>query len=132
MPFKSRSQMRTCYGRQPKGWDCDKWLAETPSVCCIPECKGAKQPKTCIPGRQGVATVGPIEKGARGGQYRVIREVDARGKICEIRVYVRSRGMSKASGGMTVKQLRELAAKRSLPGRSKLKTREDLLNALGM
>ena len=43
MPFKSKSQLRTCYDRKPKGWDCDAFLDHTPSVCCLPEKKGCRE-----------------------------------------------------------------------------------------
>jgi hypothetical protein len=97
MPFKSKAQLRTCYGKKPKGWNCDKFLQETPSVCCLPEKVGAQIKSTkaepakftksrCM--RKGERIVGKVQTGARGGKYFLISENDNKGNICSMKVYV--------------------------------------------
>lgn len=89
MPFKSKSQLRTCYGRRPKGWDCDKWLKETPSVCCLPEKKGLPVKSRCMSEKKdGNRTITNIQTGARGGRFFVIEENDNRGQACLMKVYL--------------------------------------------
>lgn len=107
MPFKSKSQLRTCYGKRSKlqdsstskGWDCDKWLAETPSICNLPEKFSQKTTKTTRTAkstnqtktrnlRKGERIVGKVQTGARGGKFFIITERDARGKECTMKVYV--------------------------------------------
>ena len=40
-PFKSKSQIKACFAKkakgQAKGWDCDKWAKETPSIKSLPK-----------------------------------------------------------------------------------------------
>lgn len=69
MPFQSRSQLRTCFGSKKKGWNCEKWLKETPNPYCLPEKKGlAIKCKT-----RTKPLVGPIRTGPSGkGVYRII------------------------------------------------------------
>ena len=86
MPFTSKSQVRTCYGRKPKGWNCDEWLDKTPSVCCLPEKKGMPVKSRCM--KSGERIKGKIQTGARGGRYFVIKEKDNKGTVCIIRVYI--------------------------------------------
>lgn len=89
MPFKSKRQLRTCYGTQAQRnsrWNCDRWLKETPSVCCLPERKGGKVKSRCM--RKGERVKGPIQTGPRGGRFFVITEKDSRGKVCDIKVYI--------------------------------------------
>ena len=69
MPFRSKSQVRTCFTTRPKGWNCEQWLKETPHPESLPEKLGGS------PGRKssrGNHTIGPIKRGARGGKYRMI------------------------------------------------------------
>jgi len=86
MPFKSKSQLRTCYGRRQKGWNCDEFLQKTPSVCCLPEKVGMPIKTRCM--RKGERIVGKVQTGARGGKYFLIEEKDVHGKVCTIKVYV--------------------------------------------
>ena len=86
MPFKSKSQMRTCYGRRPKGWNCDEWLEKTPSVCCLPEKAGMPVKSRCM--RKGERVVGKVQTGPKGGKFFVISEKDGSGQVCTIKVYV--------------------------------------------
>jgi hypothetical protein len=37
MPFKSKSQMRACFAKHDKGWDCHKWAKETGNTKKLPE-----------------------------------------------------------------------------------------------
>lgn len=99
MPFKSKSQLRTCYSKQAKsqklqstrysktkGWDCDKWLLETQSVCCLPEKKGMPIKSRCM--RKGERVIGRVQTGIRGGKYFTIEEKDSKGTICVTKVYI--------------------------------------------
>jgi hypothetical protein len=95
MPFKSKSQLRTCYGRrtEPRGarsketWNCDQWLRETKSICCLPEKKGIPTKSRCL--RNGERIKGKVQTGPRGGRFFIITEKDSRGrKICEVKVYL--------------------------------------------
>jgi hypothetical protein len=87
MPFKSKAQLRTCYGRKNRGtWNCKEFLEKTPSVCCLPERKGMPIKTRCM--RQGERIVGKVMIGPRGGKYFDIEERDKRGKICVVRVYL--------------------------------------------
>lgn len=79
MPFKSKRQLQTCFGRQlsakAKGkkwnWDCQKFLSETPNPSCLPSMVGHEKPSPsrCRPMRKFEKVVGPIMKGAKGGLY---------------------------------------------------------------
>jgi len=86
MPFKSKSQMGACYKRKDPRWDCDKWLDETPSVCCLPYKKGGRVKTRCL--RKGERIRGPVQTGARGGRFFTITEKDSRGVICTVKVYL--------------------------------------------
>ena len=83
MPFKSRSQLRTCFSLKPKGWDCDKWLDETKDIGCLPEKKGMKTKRSCRIQRKDEKIVGPIQTGKRGGRFFIIRQ-----GLDEIKVYI--------------------------------------------
>ena len=85
MPFKSKSQIRTCYGKsyavkngkmvkKAGGWDCEKWMAETKYPNNLPNHKGG------TPGSRHKISKNEIEycsrgykvcKGPRGGYYIV-------------------------------------------------------------
>jgi hypothetical protein len=75
MPFASKSQLRTCFARRPKGWNCEKWLAETPDAECLPERVGeaTTKPTTHSQCRKRPRTAGPeisaYYRGPRGGVY---------------------------------------------------------------
>ncbi len=86
MPFKSKSQMRTCYNKHDSRWNCDSWMNETPSVCCLPNKKGDKVKTRCM--RNGERIVSPVKIGPRGGKYFSIEEKDSRGSICTTKVYL--------------------------------------------
>lgn len=86
MPFRSKSQLQACYKRGDSRWNCDKWLDETPSVCCLPYQKGGSVKSRCL--RQGERVKGPVQTGARGGRFFVITEKDKRGEICQTKVYL--------------------------------------------
>ena len=86
MPFRSKSQLAACYKRNDKKWNCDKWLKETPSVCCLPYKKGGTIKTRCL--RKGERVKGKIVTGPRGGRYFTITEKDNRGTICMVKVYL--------------------------------------------
>jgi hypothetical protein len=86
MPFRSKAQLQACYRRKDKRWNCNEWLKETPSVCCLPYQKGGTVRSRCI--RKGERIKGPVQVGPRGGKYFVITEKDKKGNVCEIKVYV--------------------------------------------
>ena len=112
MPFVSKAQLRTCYGKKyddesssrstssrstssrsstpkktKKKWDCDEWLKETDSVCALPEKKGLPVKKRNA--KVGERIVGKLQKGPRGGKFFLITEKNKRGKeICVVKVYV--------------------------------------------
>ena len=86
MPFKSRAQLRTCYGRKGgfgkgiKG--CDEWLKKTKlSLECLPE-KAGDGPK-CRRIKGGERIRSKLMEGPRGGKYFIITE----GKY-KVKVYV--------------------------------------------
>jgi len=91
MPFVSKSQMRTCYGKGDPRWDCDKFLKETKQLCCLPERKGGPRPTTCRTKRKGEVVKGKVMTGPRGGRYFMVKEKDSKGKICEVKVYLRKK-----------------------------------------
>lgn len=86
MPYKSKSQLSTCYGGRMKGVNCDKWLRETPSVCCLPYRKGGETKSRCL--KVGERVKSKVKIGPRGGRYFTIKEKDSKGKICEVKVYL--------------------------------------------
>lgn len=86
MPFVSKSQLRTCYSKKSKNWNCDEFLKKTPSVCCLPEKKGMQVKSRCM--KSGERIVGKIQTGPRGGRYFQIKEKDSRGEVCIVKVYV--------------------------------------------
>lgn len=86
MPFKSKSQLRTCYRKKDKRWNCGEWLEKTDNVCCLPE-KTTNVKSRCI--KKGERVVGKVQVGPRGGKYFTITEKDKNGKvICVVKVYV--------------------------------------------
>lgn len=88
MPFKSKSQIGTCYKNKKKGWDCDKFLKETKSVCRLPWKKG--KPVRTRRARKGELKryKSKIKTGPRGGKYFTITEKDSNGVLCVYKVYV--------------------------------------------
>lgn len=77
MPFKSKSQLRTCYGRKGgfgkgvKG--CDEWLSSTNiSLECLPE--RASEPYKCRKMKDGERVRSRLMVGPRGGKYFIISE----------------------------------------------------------
>ncbi len=87
MPFQSKSQLRTCYSKHSKKWNCDKWLKETPSLCDLPEFTPPKSTKSIKPKtrtlRQGEIVKGKIQTGPRGGRFFLLTQ----GK-CVMKVYL--------------------------------------------
>jgi hypothetical protein len=77
MPFQSTKQLRTCFSKEisaksqgkPYGWNCRKWLKETPDPACLPGKKGGSPPKKCRRIYAGEKVVGKIHIGPRGGHY---------------------------------------------------------------
>ncbi len=88
MPFKSKSQLRTCYGKQAKNWNCDQYLKETPSVCNLPERKRGDQPTKRRNLKINEKVKGKVQTGPRGGRYFIITEKDRKGVKCRIKVYL--------------------------------------------
>lgn len=88
MPFVNYSQLRTCYSKNTKSWNCDKWLRETPSVCALHNSgKGKKSTPKVAKRVKSKVKIGP-----RGGKFFTITEYTARGKvICVKKVYLSSR-----------------------------------------
>jgi hypothetical protein len=76
MPFKSKSQLRTCYGQKlsaeargkKSSWDCDEFLEATPDPSCLPERVG-DQAGQCRSLRKNERVVSPVYVGPRGGLY---------------------------------------------------------------
>jgi hypothetical protein len=70
MPFTSKRQLQTCFGKQlsqkNSKWDCKKWLAETERPECLPTLVGS--PRKCISPRHG-KTISQVYQGPRGGYY---------------------------------------------------------------
>lgn len=86
MPFKSKSQLRTCYSTG--AWNCDKWLSETQNICDLPE-RSSSDKISYRTIRKGEIIKGPIKKGPRGGKYFEIVEYQ-KGKVrCVIKVYTK-------------------------------------------
>ena len=86
MPFRSKSQLQACYKRNDPKWNCNKWLQETPSACCLPYKKGGTVKSRCL--RKGERIRGPVQNGPRGGKFFTITEKDNKGVICEMKVYL--------------------------------------------
>lgn len=92
MPFKSKAQLRTCYGTAGFGSSegvrlCDRWLKETQlSVECLPEKSG--EPVKCRRLRRGERVRSALKTGPRGGRYFIIREKNTSGKTVTVKVYV--------------------------------------------
>lgn len=84
MPFVSKAQLRTCYGKNQKNWDCDEFLKETKSICSLPEKKRGKRKSK----RKGEKIKSKIKTGPRGGRYFELKEKDSKGIICTVKVYV--------------------------------------------
>lgn len=88
MPFKSKSQLRTCYSTHKKGWNCKEWLSKTENICCLPEKKGSQISNKCRPVRKDERVVGSVKTGARGGKYFEIIEKNKGKVICVTKVYL--------------------------------------------
>jgi hypothetical protein len=87
MPFKSRSQISVCYNKKDPRWNCNLWMKETPSVCCLPYSKSTGKSKSrCM--KVGERIVGRVQTGARGGRFFTIEEKDKKGKICTVKIYL--------------------------------------------
>lgn len=43
MPFKSKSQVRACFAKKNKDWNCKKWAKETGDIKGLPEKKSKKK-----------------------------------------------------------------------------------------
>lgn len=86
MPFRSKSQLRTCYGKHDSRWNCDEWLSKTDSVCCLPEKKGLKV--KCRPKKKNEIVKGPIKQGPKGGKYFEITEKNKNGTLCVVKIYI--------------------------------------------
>jgi hypothetical protein len=67
MPFKSKAQMRACFARHDKNWDCHKWAHETPDTKKLPERKRKKQ--------QGGSVQDYLTKQGVNGSYRSRKEM---------------------------------------------------------
>lgn len=83
MPFKSVAQLRTCYTRRPKGWNCEEWLSKT-NLCALPERERGTLTEKQVTRKKGQvpAKLGPLKTGSRGGKYREVRQGD-----CVRRIY---------------------------------------------
>jgi hypothetical protein len=76
MPFKSKSQLRTCYGQKltaeaqgkKSSWDCDEFLEATPDTSCLPERVGDAGGR-CRTLRKDERVISPVYVGPRGGLY---------------------------------------------------------------
>ena len=90
MPFKSLSQLRTCYGKNDPRWNCKEFLNATPSVCCLPE-KTNETPKCRYAKKDIVRKTSKVQTGPRGGKYVIITEKNKKTKkvICKKKVYVK-------------------------------------------
>lgn len=84
--FESIAQIGVCVGAHAPNWDCNKWLKETPSVCCLPHRKGGHRHHRCM--KNGQRITGPIQTGPRGGKYFTITEKDNKGEICTVKIYI--------------------------------------------
>jgi len=77
MPFKSKRQLQTCFGKQisaeAKGkkwtWRCGEWLKMTDNPDCLPTVVGHRRPVTCRKIRQDEKIVSAVHRGSRGGYY---------------------------------------------------------------
>lgn len=108
MPFQSKAQLRTCYGRQKLsrgekpssrgekpskgGWNCDQWVKETPDICSLPSFsnpKGSKEQVKSRMRRPNEKIIGPVQTGPRGGKFFVITQKTLKGKeMCHIKIYI--------------------------------------------
>ena len=76
MPFKSKRQLQTCFGKklsaEAKGkkwsWNCEEWLRETPNPLCLPGMLGHSV-KGCRQLKSNEKIISPVYTGARGGHY---------------------------------------------------------------
>ena len=87
MPFKSKSQLRLCYNKHDKNWNCDEFLEKTKNVCCLPEKLAYGKPK-CRPIRKGERVKGKIQTGPRGGKFFFITEKNKGKTVCQVKVYL--------------------------------------------
>jgi hypothetical protein len=85
MPFASKRQLQTCFGRElsrkaagkkPSSWKCSEWLGETPDAECLPvlvEGEPPSKPSTHAQCRKRPRASGPeitqYYRGMRGGLY---------------------------------------------------------------
>ena len=83
MPFKSKSQLRTCYSKQKENWDCDEFLDATESVSELPEHVGEPNNRKCRPMKKSDRIVGEVQEGPRGGKFFIIYEGE-----CETKIYL--------------------------------------------
>jgi hypothetical protein len=75
MPFKSKRQLQTCFGKEiiqggKSNWDCKKWLKETQNVNCLPTIEGHNNnsKKDCYNTSAG-KKISLVYSGPRGGFY---------------------------------------------------------------
>lgn len=94
MPFKSKSQLRSCYNNAIPGLDCNKWLHETPNVHCLPERVG--DPPKCRVQKKYEKVIGKIITGPKGGKYFTVNEGGYITKVYLSRTKARSRSRSPA------------------------------------
>jgi hypothetical protein len=78
MPFTSKAQLRTCYGKLFRGingsWDCDEWALRTPNASCLPENKGPGKQCKALPKSQRLPSA--VKTGPRGGEYLTVGGID--------------------------------------------------------
>lgn len=86
MPFRSKSQLRTCYGGGMRGVDCGEWLRKTQDPCCLPEKVGTPPKRSCA--LKTTKKASGVKTGPRGGKYREIITFDSSGReICRMKIY---------------------------------------------
>ena len=99
MPFRSKSQMRTCFGGGMQGMSekkCREWIRETKDICCLPEKVGfRKSGRRCSTKKQKIS-VSRRKSGPRGGRYVTITQTGP-DKRCSYKVYVSSSKRCKAT-----------------------------------
>lgn len=83
MPFKSKSQLRTCFAGRMPGVNCKEWLSKTPDIGCLPEKTNYPPPRKCRMKRKNEPVIGKIKTGPRGGKYFDIQQNGDK-----IRVYI--------------------------------------------
>lgn len=85
MPFKSKSQLRTCYNKNDPNWDCDRFLSHTNNICDLPNNLNSKPTthKRNVVSRTKTRTF----KGPKGGTFFYIIEKFSNGDSCRTKVY---------------------------------------------